>query len=748
MVDRRATYPALLLSVGVVALPMPAAAQTASSSASTPQAQAAPADPTSAQAAPGSGQPAASGAPQADAGDREIADIVVTAQRRAERLQDVPIAVSVIGGGTLGAQSITSTRDLSTVVPGLVQNQKASAPVPYLRGIGTTVSVPGTEPPVVTYVDGLYLVAPALGNTDLSDVEQVEVLKGPQGTTFGRNAVAGVINVTTRMPSHTPEFQGSLGYSSYDTKELKAYGSTGLTDTLAAGLAVAWRDQGDGWGRNTYLNIPAFYSNSLTLRGKVTWDPSDKVNVLVGAFYQRQNNDLGSFTLAPGTVALSSGIRYTNPGFYDTINNNSVGFVSHGEGGFVKTTADLGFAQLSDQIGYQRLHANYFSEGDFTPDPRLLTSQDWIDEAWTNELLLSSKGNGRIVWLTGLFLLDQSTTNLNQQYGKAVTGGYARIDARQQTGSIAPFANVTWQFVPRAHLTLGARYTIEKRRLNDVDTINAAGVLTPVPSASLKYNQFTYRASLDYKAGPVLLYGSVNRGALAGVFQLPNPTLPPLSPSQLTDYEIGAKSELFDRRLVLNAAAFDYEYQNIVVTARNPDGTSRLQNGAKARVRGVDLDFTLRPVARLTLSGGAEFLDAKFTQFTAASVFVPAAAGGNTQITADVSGDQLLNAPKFSLVTSAAYTVPTPIGKVLLAANWSHKSSLFFVVNNNILQNPVDLVSANVTITLPSDHLSIGVFAKNIGNVKYDVDGTRTAQGTSHLPGEPRVVGVRLGASF
>jgi iron complex outermembrane receptor protein len=689
--------------------------------------------------------PAAAASPEA-AG---VGEIVVTAQRRSQRLQDVPIAVSVVGGKALATQGITSSRDLATIVPGLVQDQKAAAPLPYLRGIGQNVSIPGIESPVVTYVDGLYLVSPVSGNADLGDVEQIEVLKGPQGTTFGRNAVAGVINITTRMPSYKPEFQGTFDYSSYDTKQIKAYGSTRLTDNLAVGLAVSWRDQGDGWGRNTYLNIPAFYSNSLNIRGKAKWQPGSRVTVVASGFYQHQNSDLGSFSLMPGTIAVSSGVDYTNSGFYNTINNNPIGFVGTGAGGSVKASIDFDWATLSDQLGYQHVHAESFSEGDFTPDPRLLLDQNFVDKAITNELLLSSKGDSRLSWLGGFFFLHQDTTNYYQQFGKALPGNYVLINARQTTNSYAPFANVTWAFLPRAHITLGARGTFETRNLLDSNSVSATGVVTPVPDGSIHYNQFTYRASLDYKVGPVMLYGSINRGATAGVYQLSNPGLPPLKPATLTAYEIGAKSELFDRKLMLNVALFDYDYQNIVVTARSPtDGTTRLQNAAKARVRGIDVDFTAHPVSRLTLSGGFEILDAKYTNFPAASIFTPNPLGGNIQSIADVSGDYLLNAPKFSLVATAIYTIPTPIGKLDLSGNISHKSAIFFNVNNNLKQDAYNIENASATLTLPGDRYSIGVYAKNIGNVHYNVDMTRTAIGTSHLPGEPRIVGVRFGVKL
>jgi len=209
----------------------------------------------------------------------EVQEIIVTAQRRKERLQDVPIVVSAFAGDQLEAAGVQSTLDLAAVTPGLEFGTQAAYGQPFLRGVGTVANGPGVESPVALYVDGIYYGAMIGSVLTLNNIEQVEVLKGPQGTLFGRNATGGLIQITTKDP--TQKFGGYVdaGYGSYNTATGDLYVSGGATHSVAADLSVHYQDQGTGFGRNAFTNSEVNKTKDLSVRSKWVFTPSDATSI-------------------------------------------------------------------------------------------------------------------------------------------------------------------------------------------------------------------------------------------------------------------------------------------------------------------------------------------------------------------------------------------------------------------------------------------------------------------------------------
>lgn len=248
-----------------------------------------------------------------------LSDIVVTAQKRTQNMQDVPLAVTAMTGEALTSSGVVSSEQLKVAVPGLSIKTIGGSFLPSIRGVGS--SAYNVENPVALYVDDVYYASQREGLRDLADIEQFTVLKGPQGTLFGRNATGGVIQITTKKPSHDFGGNVSLGYDKYQTLRSNLYVTGGLSDTVAASLSVGYTDQGKGWGRNRFTGSEINKLNHMfSIRGKMLFEPSSATTIEVIGDYMDRNDSLGpNFRPYPGTTLLAPGFGPTKS-IYDTYN--------------------------------------------------------------------------------------------------------------------------------------------------------------------------------------------------------------------------------------------------------------------------------------------------------------------------------------------------------------------------------------------------------------------------------------------
>lgn len=237
-------------------------------------------------------QAAAAASVTPGAGD-QIQEVIVTAQRREESVQTVPIAISVITGDSALQSGITSSQDLPLAVPGLQMDLNGIGVAPFLRGVGSTFAAAGAEPPVALYIDGEYIPSSAGALFNLNNVDRVEVLKGPQGTLFGRNATGGVIQVITKEPSSDPSADLSVGYGNYDTSTLSFYGTTGLAAGLATDLAVYADDNPNGWGHNLLNGDRAYQYEDIDVRNTWVWRPQESTQIKLALDYEDTTNEAG-----------------------------------------------------------------------------------------------------------------------------------------------------------------------------------------------------------------------------------------------------------------------------------------------------------------------------------------------------------------------------------------------------------------------------------------------------------------------
>jgi len=329
----------------------------------------------------------------APADDGKVEDIVVTAQRRTENIQKIPVTVTAISGDSLAARGITDVSSFAQVTSGLQLNPGTSGVVlPFLRGVGTSASNLGRESSVAVYADGVYFSRLPVGFFSLNDVERVEVLKGPQGTLFGRNSSAGVIQIITKDPSQTPSMKGSISYGNYDTVEASLYGTTGLGDKVSMNIAGFVRKQGDGYGINVPTGGRANYTDTAAVRGKLLIKPGDGTRVTIGGYYA--HTDVGQQgNTYPGTLAGYSSTPY-GPlppiGFYDQRNDIDSAVKSDSWGVSLKVEQDISFAQLTSISAYTKEVEGLADDGDYTPRADFLFAAHGYVKQFTQELQLAA----------------------------------------------------------------------------------------------------------------------------------------------------------------------------------------------------------------------------------------------------------------------------------------------------------------------------------------------------------------------
>ncbi|MCB2013392.1 MAG: TonB-dependent receptor [Sphingobium sp.] len=709
-----------------------------------------------------------------------LGEIIVTANRRAENQQRVPIVVSTFQAETLTKLSIASTSDLPQLTPGLSFTRTLVAANPTLRGVGTLTSGYTAEVPVATYIDGLYLPNPAAAAFAFNNIERIEVLKGPQGTLYGRNTTGGLIHVITKEPDLlTTSIDASATYERFDTVRLNFYGSTPLGDTLAANVAVSYTKQSDGWGYNQFLGEDVMKYKDFGVQGKLLWEPTSDTRISLRGFYDRVVSDQGNFaSILPGSIG-NDGTPYL--GEYQVSSRRQLYVKQRMYTISLKAEHDFGGATFTSITGYiDSKSPSYNTQGGVAGNPVGGQSAINVDlfgraKTFSQEIQLASNAtDSKLQWITGLFFYDDDTTIQANIYGTCVGTVCAgatpvQIIGNPKTQSTAAFGEGTYSFTPSTRLTLGLRYTRDKKTLLDGSLGPLAGRPNSIPAfppsvpshpslgdidTSVIANKLTWKIVLAQDFGPnIHSYASFNRGFKSGGYNPISFSNPPSRPEELDAYEIGIKSELFDRKLRLNIAGFYYDYKDIQLRTTAPPapaGGSILYNAAKARVKGVDVDFVFSPVRNLTINGGAEYLDAKYKSFpggTCTTPRVPDATmgilGGVSSTPCDLAGARLPSAPKFSYTLGVTYAVPTDIGEFEFNANDGYKSKYYWDPDNRISQKSYHLVNASLTWTHPNERYSLQGFVKNLtGTYYYAVAVGGSGGNDVHVPGAPRTYGV------
>jgi iron complex outermembrane receptor protein len=725
----------------------------------------------------------------AAAGSTVLEEVVVTAQRRSENLQDVPISVTAVSGEVLERVGISDTFDLKAVAPSLnFSTAVGGLGLPRIRGVGSTGQGPGVENPVATYIDGVYMSSSIGALVGLSDVEQVAVLKGPQGTLFGRNATGGLIQITTKRPSQ--DFQGSLQATAgnYGTTGASAYITGGLSESVATSVAFKYDDRSDGYGINTRTGNDVMTQDSYSGRAKLLWQAGDNTSLTL-------SGDVSSLDSAsPAFRPLTRNVRgnFAQGGRRDIDSDVDPSLETEQYGGSLEIRHNFGAVELLSLSAYRDMEMKTRFDPDGTTEdewvgvpganaPPVLGFQHGfvianteIAQQFSQEIQLLSTGEGPLQWVAGAFYMSADASyepgrsvNAFQTAGNPAffipPGRYSDLIVEQTLDSYAAFAQGGYALSPATTLTAGLRYTSDKREVAGIRrTFEVTGqpIATQTPPQGIldtfdeTFSRTTWRLSLDQRfSADVMGYASYNRGfrSAAYVVGTIGTTLPlanrVLKPEIVDAYEVGLKSDLLDRRVRLNAAAYYYDQENVQVM-QIVSGIQNIYNADGAEIYGLDADLTALVSSRLTLTGGLNYTHGRYTRFTNASIAIPQAAGGNQLIVGDASGRRLQNVPDWTLSLGAFYDIPTTVGKVSLSANLYHNDGWAADPDNRATQGAYDLLDASVTWRSLSEKLSISLWGRNLTDEFYFQQLGASNFADNGVQAAPRTYGVTFGIHF
>lgn len=671
-----------------------------------------------------------------------VEDIVVTAQKRSENLQRVPIAITAVTAQALDRAQIETTQDLTFATPSLNFSQTAVFAQPFIRGIGTDSFSPGNEASVATYIDGVYIANMNAGSFAFNNIERIEVLKGPQGTLYGRNSTGGLLNIITRQPTDGFALEGSASYGNFDTFTAKAYVAGGLGEGVSADMAVNIRSQGKGYYRNLGTGNRVSFEEGTYLRSKLVAEISPDVTLTLSGDYSDYENTLASTRQpAVGSVpALPPGTYSTIPGLYSNTRDDTAR-VRDG-GGSATLNADLGGARLVSITAYRKTKGAQYLDGDDSSAPISETFAHLRYWQFSQELQLLSPDNAPFEWILGLYYLK---TDAGWDPVTVFANGAQVSESRLFSAgqSLAGFAQATVNVGDNGKFTAGIRYTYDKKDYRRSFAPNAP--------AEASWKRPTWRLSYSHQFDPAVMgYLSYNRGYKSGVFNTLFGPPVPVNPEKVDSFEVGVKSELFDRRVRLNVAGFYTDFQNIQVRAQLPGNVGvNLQNAASARIYGIDGDIAAVLSDDFQIQAGFSWIDARYTDFPGAEIYVPKPGGGNSLTIGDASGNPLPRTPRFSGNIGLNYD--RRLGddsRIFANASVYLTDRIYWEPGARLTTRGHGLINATIGYAFPGDRVSIELFGRNINDVRYPnyvVAGT-FADRTSYAA--PRTYGVQLSFEY
>jgi len=703
-----------------------------------------------------------------------VQEILVTANKRSENIQDVPITITAISTAALEQSNVKSLQDLTSLVAGYVGPGDIAFQSPHLRGVGSQISSPGLENSVAQYVDGVYIGATSPALLRLNNVQQIEVLKGPQGTLFGRNTTGGLIQVTTRNPGKDMEANVELGYANYQTYSGSLYLNAPLGEGVATNLAVQASGADKGWGKNLATGNPASKLNSeISARNK--WDialGSDTKLMLIGDYeYHSDINYFNSRSLVGTKIA---------PGYTSTVdgwNVNSASDVkvkSEAWGLTGRLSHDFGSATLTNIAAYRDTKFDILDfTANYAPKPYDDVHFFWStkNHQWTDELQLTSNGNGPLKWTIGAFYYN--ATDINHQPGVAGPAGPPFnfvTDSRIKTTSIAGYGQASYDIVPQTTLTVGLRYSHDNHEVSGtyVHTPAFFGFLDQTSTLKpFSKDSLSARISLSHKlSDDAMIYASYNRGTKSGGFNPVQINNPPFGDEKIDAFEVGTKLDMMDHKVRLNLSGYYYKYGNIQVQSFKIAGPPTIYNASSAELYGLDAELELRPTEALTISGNMSIAHSQFGDFPTAEFYakcdlahsVPggncfpppyAAIGAGYYIyNANAKGNSLPLAPDFSASIAANYSIPTSMGKFDLSGNLSYNGGFFTTVGHELHQDAFTRVGASLQFTTNDDRFYARLWGANLTNSQDSSRLNQLASGPIIGLNSPRTYGLTVGAKF
>ncbi len=736
-------------------------------------------------------------------------EILVTARRREESAQDVPIALTAIGGAQLESSNTIGLMQVQEQIPSLsITAINPNNTNVNIRGLGANafLSNVGLENGVGVHVDGVYLARPAQATFELVDLDRIEVMRGPQGTLFGKNTTAGAINLVTRLPSFDFEANLDASYGNYDYYQVRGSVSGPLADTLAVRLSLSQTER-DGFIDNVLTGEKLNDFKSRTARGQLLFKPSDTFSLRLIADYSDQNsaccvNSLARLVttrvdgsaLPNGYLARLDRVGYTSmplTPFERKTDQNSPLSVDQKQYGFSgEMNLELDDHQITSITSWRKWTYDPKTDADGIGLTIFEAAQQVIDDQqFTQELRLASTGKRTVDYVLGLYYYDHDVDVAQAtQYGpdapdfalggaNAVTvaalDGFAVLtNSRLRMKSYAAFGQATWNVSDKLSITGGLRYNHETKRgaldqtqaggadlssLVDAIAIPAQGIRDQFGrvnafTARTREKGFTGQINIAYEFAPrVMGYATYAHGLKSGginLTNLPVGVAPTIRPEKVDHFELGMKTVLLDRKLTLNAALFQTEINDYQTTILDADrSASYLQNAGKVRSRGFEIESWLRPLQGLSLRGAVTYVDAELQSFKNAPCPIEYF---QLQSICDLSGTRLPGAPKWSVSLGGDYTTDlTASVQAYAGADYSYRSSVFTSSNaaRATLVPGYGLVNARLGVKSSAGHWDASVWARNLFDKNYFTSltvGAFNAGAVFGLVGDPATYGVTL----
>jgi len=738
-----------------------------------------------------------------------LEEIVVTARKRSENLQDIPIAVTALTAENLDSRGFSNISQIGDVTPNMQFDFTApisgssNAAAIFIRGVGQTDFLLTTDPGVGVYLDGVYIARSMGGVQDLMDVRRVEVLRGPQGTVFGKNTIGGAINITTKKPVDEFSGQGDITTGRFNRIDGRLSVNFPVADNLFVRLSGATRNR-HGYGKRLLTGEGMGNVNRDTVRLALRWKASDSIEVNITGDYTTANEqspvtsaicfdgnacgNAGSLTglynafVAPGNDLTQYGFGRGVPFDKRFLTGNA--FTSYGTGPSGSKLKIWGLSAtalwegeditIKSLTAYRKMDTSFARDGDHSPINLVHSSNKIIHRQFSQEFDFS--GNlldGKLDWLAGLYYFRERGSNdifvsiLKDLTGRATAPlpiflfgpQFPPFGAKGITyvnnNSAAAFAQMSYQLDDALSITAGLRYTHETKKVNILPVFFPLppGVLVPILSETTGQNSFSNmspRVSLDYKPHDnMMVYASFSKGFKSGGFTgryvVPTPAPKPFSPESVSAYEVGFKADFLDKRLRLNGAAFYSDYKDIQVVIFNGVAPES-HNVARGHIKGVEVELSARPSAPWFISAGLGYIEAKYTGINATEF-----AGFGIPITLN---SMFVNTPEWSLNALAEYSIFLDQGsEIKLQGDWSYRSKLANDAVNTpeLIQKGFSLFNARITYVAPDGKWEIAAFGTNLTDQIYIVSGA--ADKPSFASAEatyarPREWGINLKVKF
>lgn len=720
--------------------------------------------------------------------DDGIEEIVVTAQRRSQSVQDVPIAISALSGEQLSEAGVRDPRDLTLLVPSLSMQAGTAASTTslFIRGVGIGDFNSNTTGAVGVYVDDVFLGANAGKLFNVFDSDGIEVLKGPQGTLYGRNTTGGAIRFSSRKPTDTLSGDFSAHYGRFN--EVRLEGGVGgpiVEDLLKVRVSGLYhRNDGSTFNRITGNRVNDLDLWASRLVADFTPSPDALIRLIVhggssrGGARQFQHRGQGVDFLG-GPSLLPDGTPADGFGYADNDGNPYAGdYDIEGKeridvfGASLTGQFTLGAVQLTSITAYEQVNRSTLEDTDASPNQVITAYYQDRPRQFSQEVRLQSVGENAFNWIVGGFyfhdkLKTDSAFDLLRglRDPAAPLGGFDPVNSlgllrypyTQTTNSYAIFGQGDYKLTDRLTATIGLRYSHDRIRMQFASLFDALGTVVPVKDYSNvtvplldfddteAFNDLSWRAALNYNTGDTLLYASFSKGYNSGGFAGGASTDPaqvqPFRSENLYAYEVGIKTDLLDRKLRFNASAFHYDYRDLqvfVFDLTGPVPVQRKLNAGNGRIFGLEAEITARPAPNLELFSAITLMDTEYRNF--------AALGGTS-----FSGNRLVNAPSFAGTAGIRLTVPLNNGSELRVNVDGNYVSSIFLFPDNAPQNRVKgygLLNSRLAWSSPNGRFEVAIWGKNLTNKSYITAIAPVITQDQLNFNEPRTYGVQFSARF